>query len=96
MLQHGHTVRGGKSDRAARSTFADHDRDKRDTDLQAFLGRTGDRLGLSALFRALSREGSRRVNQSDDGKTKAIGQIHKPDRLAIPLRARHPKVSFDT
>ena len=54
VLEHGDAVGGGEGDGAARAALADDHRDHGHADLQALLGRAGDRLGLAALLGALA------------------------------------------
>ena len=66
MLEHGDAVGGGEGDGAAGAALADDDGDERHADLQALLGRAGDRLGLAALLGALAGVGAGGVDEGDD------------------------------
>ena len=77
------------------AALADDDRDERHADLQAFLGRAGDRLGLAALLRTLAGVGAGRVDERDDREREAVGEVHEPDRLAVALGAGHAEVAGD-
>ena len=64
-------------------------------DLQALLGRAGDRLGLAALLGALAGVGAGGVDEGDDRHREAVGEVHQPDRLAVALGAGHAEVAGD-
>ena len=95
MFQHGDAVGRGKGHSPARSAFAHHDGQERHANFQTFGGGAGNRLGLTALFRALAGIGAGRVDQGHNRQVEAVGQIHQPHRLAIALRPRHAKVALD-
>ena len=55
----------------------------------------GERLGLSALLGAEPGIGARRVDQRDDRRVEARGQLHQAQRLAVALGVRHAEVALE-
>jgi hypothetical protein len=54
-----------------------------------------DRLRLAALLRVDSRIGARGVDERDHRPAEALGELHQAERLAVPLRPRHPEAAQD-
>ena len=55
----------------------------------------GDRLGDAALLRFDAGIRGGRIDEADDGAVELLGQLHRAQRLAIPLRARVAEVPID-
>ena len=53
----------------------------------------GDGERLAALLGWQGRIGAGRVHQGDDGQAELLGLLHQPERLAVPLRPRHPEAA---
>ena len=95
MFQHCDAVGRGKGHRPARAAFADDHGYQRHADLQAGLGRAGDRLGLAAFFRALAGIGPGGVDQCHHGQVELVGHLHQAHGLAVAFGARHAEIAFD-
>ena len=55
----------------------------------------GDRLGLSALFRADAGVRALRVDEAEDRQLELLRELHHPQRLAEPFRLRLAEVAGD-
>jgi hypothetical protein len=96
VFEHRDTVGGGEGHGAAGATFANHDRDQRHADLEAFLGRAGDGFGLAAFFGPFAGVCTGSVDKGDDRQAELVGHLHQANRLAIAFGAGHAEVAFDT
>ncbi len=70
-------------------------RNQRHADLQAFLGRAGDRLGLAAFLGALAGIGAGRIDEGDHRQVEAVRHLHQPHGLAIALGTGHAEIALD-
>src|SRR5690606_30216275 len=52
-------------------------------------------LRLTPFLRADARVGARRVDQGDDRPAELVRHLHQAQRLAVPLRVRHPEVAAE-
>src|SRR5262245_9330981 len=95
MFEHQDTIGSSQSDRSTGAAFADNYCDQGHLEFEALLGRTGNGLRLAALFGLDSREGARRVDQSDDRQSEPVGQLHQSDRFAITLGFGHPEIVLE-
>ena len=95
MFKHQDAVCGGNGNGAARATLANDDRDNRDIESEAAIGRARDGFGLATFFRANAGICARRVNQGDHRQVEFLGHFHKPHGLAIAFRHGHAKVVLD-
>src|SRR5690606_25278708 len=91
-LEDEHAIGDAERERAAGATLADDGGDDRDADPGHHLERDADGLALPALLRADAGERAHRVDERDDGKPEAIGELVEPYRLAVSLGVRHPEV----
>ena len=74
MFEHEDAVGAGDSNSTSRAAFPDDHRDNRHAERKAFLGRTGDGLGLAALLGADARIGARGIDQRDQRQAEAIAR----------------------
>jgi hypothetical protein len=93
VLLHEHAVCNGDRDRATRSSLTDDAGDARHAQAQHRELRAGDPTSLAVLLRDDTRIGARRVHERDDRESVAIGDLHRPHRLPVSLRIRHPEVA---
>src|SRR3546814_10880792 len=56
------------------------------------LRRTGDRLGLAALFGFDAGESARGIDEGQHRQAELVGQLHQADRLAIAFGLGHPEI----
>ena len=93
VLEHEQPVADADGERAAGAALADDDADDGHVEAGHHLEADRDRLGLAALLGVDARVRARRVDEADHRPVEALRELHQPQRLAIPLGARHAEAS---
>lgn len=78
---------------ASTAALANDDGDDGDTKVKHFANIDGNGLGHVPFFTGDTGEGSRSVNEGDDGQAKAVGQAHESQGLTIAFGVRTAEVS---
>jgi hypothetical protein len=93
ILQNQHAIRYSQRQRAPRSAFAADHRDRRHPQPRHFQQIARNRLGLAPLLRSQTRKRSRQIDEADHWPPKLLGNLHRPERLAIAFGMRHSEVT---
>ena len=92
VLLHQHAVGDRDRDGAAGAALADHAGDAGDAEPGHGELAAGDPPALPVLLRGDAGVGAGRVDQRDDREAVAVGELHRPHRLAVALGVGHPEV----
>src|SRR5580658_6386638 len=95
MLQHQHTITGGKRDRTSRAAFTDDNGHQRYRNLQTGFNGSGDCFGLASGFGVDSRESTGGIDETQNRQTESTRQLHQTARFAVAFRPRHTEVMRD-
>src|SRR5699024_9108037 len=80
---------------AAASRLSDYNRKNRYLQIGHLKQIPGNRLSLSSLLGIHAAVSSRRVYKADNGTAERLRLLHQAQRLAVSVRGRHSKVSFN-